>query len=36
MKCADYWKLKSQATATESAVDTYPSGRCSAYRLAYK
>jgi hypothetical protein len=26
MKHIDYWKLKSQAAAAESAVDTYPSG----------
>jgi hypothetical protein len=30
MKRVDYWKLKSQAAATESAADTYPSGRYSA------
>jgi hypothetical protein len=26
MKRIDYWKLKSQAAAAESDVDTYPSG----------
>jgi hypothetical protein len=26
----DYWKLKGQASAAESAVETYPSGRCGA------
>jgi hypothetical protein len=30
MECIEYWKPKSQAAATESAADTYPSGRCSA------
>jgi hypothetical protein len=30
MKCVDYWKLKCQAAAAESAADTYPSGRYSA------
>jgi hypothetical protein len=30
MKRVDYWKLKSQAAAAESAVNTYPSGRYSA------
>jgi hypothetical protein len=30
MKRIDYWKLKSQAAAAESAADTYPSGRYSA------
>jgi hypothetical protein len=29
MKRVDYWKLKSQAVAAESAADTYPSGRYS-------
>jgi hypothetical protein len=29
MKRVDYWKLKSQVAATESAADTYPSGRYS-------
>jgi hypothetical protein len=28
MGCIEYRKLKSQATAAESAADTYPSGRC--------
>jgi hypothetical protein len=26
----DYWKLKSQAAAADSAADTYPSGRYGA------
>jgi hypothetical protein len=30
MKRVDYWKLKSQAAAAESAADTYPSGYCRA------
>jgi hypothetical protein len=30
MECVDYWKMKSQAAAAESATDTYPSGYCSA------
>jgi hypothetical protein len=30
MECVDYWKMKGQAAAAESAADTYPSGRCSA------
>jgi hypothetical protein len=30
MECVDYWKMKSQAVAAESAIDTYPSGHCSA------
>jgi hypothetical protein len=30
MKRIDYWKLKSQAAAAESAADTYPSVRYSA------
>jgi hypothetical protein len=30
MKRIDYWKLKGQAAATESAVDTYPFDHCRA------
>jgi hypothetical protein len=30
MKRVDYWKLKSQAAAAESAADTYPYGRYNA------
>jgi hypothetical protein len=30
MKRVDYWKMKSQAAAAESAVDTYPSSHYSA------
>jgi hypothetical protein len=30
MECIEYWKLKSQAAADESAADSYPSGFCSA------
>jgi hypothetical protein len=30
MRHVDYWKLKSQAAAAESAADIYPSGHCSA------
>jgi hypothetical protein len=29
MERVDYWKMKGQAAAAESAVDTYPFGRCS-------
>jgi hypothetical protein len=29
MEHVDYWKMKGQAAAAESAADTYPSGRCS-------
>jgi hypothetical protein len=36
MKRVDYWKLKNQAAAAESAADTYPSGHCPRRRLAYK
>jgi hypothetical protein len=30
MERIDYWKLKGQAAAAESAADTYPFGRCGA------
>jgi hypothetical protein len=30
MERVDYWKMKSQAAATELVADTYPSGHCSA------
>jgi hypothetical protein len=30
MERVDYWKMKGQAAAAESAADTYPSRRCSA------
>jgi hypothetical protein len=29
MELVDYWKMKSQVAAAESAGNTYPSGRCS-------
>jgi hypothetical protein len=34
MERVDYWKMKSQAAAAESAADTYPSGRYSATGLS--
>jgi hypothetical protein len=30
MERVDYWKMKGQAADAESAVETYPSGRCGA------
>jgi hypothetical protein len=30
MERVDYWKMKGQAAAAETAADTYPFGHCSA------